>query len=53
VSEKGDVPVLNYVIKHYAMKTWGSGGIAPPFFTLALGEGERSASHSGLFTPGG
>jgi hypothetical protein len=27
------------------MKTWGSGGIAPPFSTSALHGGKRSASH--------
>jgi hypothetical protein len=33
------------------MKTWGSGGIAPPFLTLALDGGEQSASQPGHFTP--
>jgi hypothetical protein len=32
---------------------WGSGGIAPPFFTLALYEDEWSSSRPGRFTPGG
>jgi hypothetical protein len=32
------------------MKTWGSGGIAPPFLTSALNGGE--ASHPGHFNPG-
>jgi hypothetical protein len=45
--------VLNYVIKHCAMKTWGSGGIAPSFFTSALGESERAALPPGLFTSRG
>jgi hypothetical protein len=30
----------------------GSGGIAPPFLTLALDEGEWSGSRSCRFTPG-
>jgi hypothetical protein len=34
------------------MKTWGSGGIAPPFLTLALGGGEWSASRPGERVPG-
>jgi hypothetical protein len=34
------------------MKTWGRGGIAPPFLTLTLDEGKWSASRPGLFTPG-
>jgi hypothetical protein len=33
------IPVLNYIIKHYAIKAWGSGSIAPPFLTLALDGG--------------
>jgi hypothetical protein len=32
------------------MKTWGSGGIAPPFLTLALDGGEWSASCPSLIT---
>jgi hypothetical protein len=32
------------------MKTWGSGGIATPFLTTALDEGEWSASHHGRFS---
>jgi hypothetical protein len=33
------IPLLNYVIKHYAMKAYGGiGGIAPPFLTSALDE---------------
>jgi hypothetical protein len=35
------------------MKTWGSGGIAPPFLTLALVGGEWLASHPYRFTPRG
>jgi hypothetical protein len=31
---------------------WGSGGIAPPFFTVALSGGEWPPSHPGCFTPG-
>jgi hypothetical protein len=34
------------------MKTWGSGGIAPPFLTSALVGGEWSAFRPGRFTPG-
>jgi hypothetical protein len=33
------------------MKTRGSGGIAPPFFTLAQDGGESSASCPDHFTP--
>jgi hypothetical protein len=31
---------------------WGSGGIVPPFLTLALDGGEWSASCPGRFIPG-
>jgi hypothetical protein len=31
---------------------WGSGGIAPLFFSSALDGGEWSASYPGRFTPG-
>jgi hypothetical protein len=34
------------------MKTWGSGGIAPPFLTSALDGGVWSASGPCSFTPG-
>jgi hypothetical protein len=34
------------------MKTWGSGGMAPPFLTLVLDGGEWSASRSCHFKPG-
>jgi hypothetical protein len=34
------------------MKTWGSGGIAPPFLTSALDGGDWSASRLGRFTRG-
>jgi hypothetical protein len=34
------------------MKTWGSGGIAPPFLAFAQDGGEWSASLSGRFNPG-
>jgi hypothetical protein len=37
---------------HYAMKTWGSGGIAPLFLTLALDGSEWSASCPVCFTVG-
>jgi hypothetical protein len=30
-------------MKHYTVKTWGSGAIAPPFFTLTPDGGELSA----------
>jgi hypothetical protein len=30
---------------------WGSGGVAPPFFTSALDGGELSASRPCRFTP--
>jgi hypothetical protein len=35
----------------YTMKTWGNGGIAPPFLTSALVGGEWSASRPSRFTP--
>jgi hypothetical protein len=38
------------LLKHQAMMTWGNGGIAPPFLTLALNGGEWSASRF-YFTP--
>jgi hypothetical protein len=41
-----------YLIKHSAMKSWGSESIAPPFFASAIDGGERSASHSCRFTTG-
>jgi hypothetical protein len=34
------------------MKTWGSGGIAPPFLISAPDGGEWSATRSDRFTPG-
>jgi hypothetical protein len=34
------------------METWGSGGIAPPFFNSAVNGGESSASHPDQLTPG-
>jgi hypothetical protein len=33
------------------MKTWGSGGIAPPFLNSVLDGGEGSASRPGRLTP--
>jgi hypothetical protein len=40
IQGKGNIiPVLNYVIKHYAMKAWRNGGTAPPFLTLILDGG--------------
>jgi hypothetical protein len=40
---------LNYIIKHRAMR---SGGMGPPFLTLALDIGEWSASCPGRFSLG-
>jgi hypothetical protein len=34
------------------MKTWGSGGVAPPFLTSALYVGEWSCTRPSRFTPG-
>jgi hypothetical protein len=39
------MPVFKYVIKHYAMNAYGSGGLAPTFLTSALDGGELPASH--------
>jgi hypothetical protein len=39
-------------MKHYHEDIWGSGGIAPPFLTSALDEGEWSVSRYGHFTSG-
>jgi hypothetical protein len=36
-------------MKHSAMKTWGSEGIAPPFLTLELDGRESLASRPGRF----
>jgi hypothetical protein len=38
-------------MKHHNMKRYWGGGIAPPFLTSALDEGEWSASGSGRCTP--
>jgi hypothetical protein len=38
-------------MKYYAMKTRGSGGIAPPFLTSVLDGNELSASRSCRFSP--
>jgi hypothetical protein len=43
---------LCLIVKHYAMKAWGSGGTAPFFLTSALDGGECSASRPCRFTPG-
>jgi hypothetical protein len=40
-----------WVKAQYAMKTWGSGGIAPPFLTSVLDGDDCSASCPGPFTP--
>jgi hypothetical protein len=39
-----------YVIKHHVMKTYRSGGTAPPFLTSAVDGGDLSASRPGRFT---
>jgi hypothetical protein len=39
-------------VKHHAMKTYGSGGIALPFLSSALDGGEWSASRSDSLHPG-
>jgi hypothetical protein len=39
-------------MKHYAVKTLGSGGIAPPFLTSVLDGNELSALRPCRFTPG-
>jgi hypothetical protein len=38
-----------YLIKNHNEEVCGSGGLAPPFLTLALDGGEWSASRPGLF----
>jgi hypothetical protein len=50
--KKKEVKLPLYLIRHYAMKTWGSGGRALPFLTSALDEAEWSASRPGSFTVG-
>jgi hypothetical protein len=40
------------LIKHHAMKTWGSGGIAPSFLISALDGSEWSATGPTRFTVG-
>jgi hypothetical protein len=37
VKEKLVIPALNYVIKKYAMKAYGNGGIAPRILDLGIG----------------
>jgi hypothetical protein len=49
----GKVKLSLCLIKHYAMKTCMSGGIAPPFLILVLGGAEWSASRFCHFTPQG
>jgi hypothetical protein len=49
VKLKGKLPL--FLMKHCSMKTWGSGGVAPSFFTSALEGGKCSASRPGPFTP--
>jgi hypothetical protein len=34
------------------MKTYGDGGIVPPFIILSIDEGEWSTASIGRFTPG-
>jgi hypothetical protein len=47
--KKGNfIPVLNYAIKHYAMRLMGNGGIAPPFLTLALDGSNPAAFPAGM-----
>jgi hypothetical protein len=43
---------LIFVIKHHAMKMYGSGGTAPPLLTSVLDGGKWPPSFSGRFTPG-
>jgi hypothetical protein len=47
---KGKVILMLNQALHHEGK-WGSGGIAQPFLTPALDEGQWSASHLGCFTP--
>jgi hypothetical protein len=42
--------LINRALRHEDV--WRSGGVAPPFLTLALDGGEWSASHPGRFTSG-
>jgi hypothetical protein len=37
-------------MKHYTMKMWGSGDMAPPFFTSAVDAGDWSVSRPLCFT---
>jgi hypothetical protein len=37
-----------FLIKHYAMKTWWSRGIAPPILSLALHGGEFCWFHASI-----
>jgi hypothetical protein len=48
---KPPLSVINYAIRHEDV--WGSEGIASAISTLALDEGEWSASRPCRFTPGG
>jgi hypothetical protein len=51
VKVKNKVKLSLFLIKHYAIKIWRSGGTAPPFFTSALDGGELSASRPACFIP--
>jgi hypothetical protein len=46
-----DLKLSLCLIKHVTTKTWGSGGIAPPFLTSALDGGEWPVSNPDRFTP--
>jgi hypothetical protein len=48
---RGEVKLFPHIIKHHAMKTYGGGGIAPPFLTSVLDE-NWPASRAGHFTSG-
>jgi hypothetical protein len=42
--------LTNYALRYE--RVWGTGGIVPPFLTLALVVGDLSSSRPGRFTPG-
>jgi hypothetical protein len=50
VKEKLSLGLINSALRREDV--WGGGGIAPPFLTLVLNEGEWSDSHSCRLTPG-
>jgi hypothetical protein len=45
--------VVALIIKHYGMKTWGNGGIPPPFLALQPDGGDWSVSHMNSFAAAG